>query len=190
MAKCVGVASVYIPSFWYSAIALSCCRCSFAHFVNSSWADTAPISRFRRTISFFNFSLRCADVDVEVGSLLYRTHNYGLSTEEAIGGAGGCTSSLSVLTPTVLMMWRDSWSMKTTSRREGMVVEVSRAVVRLSAWCGEKGVSLCHIVGLPRWEGRGLCAPSHHEGRHAVFYSTQPQPHRVRAGSNFPHDLR
>jgi hypothetical protein len=69
-----------------------------------------------------------------------------------MGGAGGCTSSLSVLTPTVLIMWRDSWSMKTTSRREGMVVEVSRAVVGLSAWCGEKGASLCHIVDLPRWE--------------------------------------
>lgn len=66
---------VFVPSFWYSAIALLCWRSSFAHLPKLSCAEVFPSSRFSCTISFLRTWHLRALPDVGVGSLLYRTHS-------------------------------------------------------------------------------------------------------------------
>jgi hypothetical protein len=69
----VAAANVYgcVPIFSWSAVALSDCLRSFAHFAKSSCADVALSSRCRRIISFRIVVAFAASTDVdEMGSLL------------------------------------------------------------------------------------------------------------------------
>lgn len=103
-------------------MALLCCRSSFAHREKLSCGDVFPSSRFSWTISFFSFWAFWAEPDVGVGSLLYNIHScVNVSTMYArMLQAAGLTRSLTVLAPTVLIMWSRNCSVNTTSSREGM----------------------------------------------------------------------